>query len=835
MSVETRHESIQQDRRFLLLDDSEAAKLPRELLKNMLDLAQEIICYLFHDKLETLSKMDKIKGFAAGLERVQALSSTYPVAHYYQILFPFHQWFHSSYRARQGKVLECVVYEFIHRYTPFKAVANSVKKEVHPRLHDIFGRSTQFKSDIDIFAETEKHDRAIAIQIRSRDDTGGTTAKGSLADLLREMLDAREDPSIPILYLIGVWDVRNEQQLSSTVEKIAQAIRRTDLKIEDIRRGVELRSNLWLRLAYGTDNIEQAIFEWAGEETPQSKPSLTDVTDKVSRWDDLWLAYAIASIELGIKVLHGRTNIQLLQTKYSSKLNQRLNWSDSNFQAEVEAAAKELVRLWEEESLPVRSPQHIYLYFCDLIYLKTIFERYCQSRRTQSRQAKERSVSYQVGETEDPMRVAEPTAPPYQFTLFPAEAPKAQTTPIEIDFRNIVPEIQDTNYLTHGVFYYPAKFIPHVPYYCVRQYCPQGGWVIDPFAGSGTVGLEAVLAGRNAILLDLNPLLNYVAAIKINFRDTSINEAELLSDLQAMFASERVFYPQWANLSYWYYPEILDTLARYWGWFHHQEVDSYTQIIGLALLKASRRFSLADHKAPKLFRSKAKQVEMEQIRQQNWKEQLDRMICESALDILKRARHLANCLSGNNCRAVIYAGIDSVEFELPDSVQTDVLITSPPYLQAQEYIRTFKLDLFWMGFGEEQIRSLSKLEIPYRKAPEVFTTPTYDRVYQMLSRPDLRTMMNSYFYFTTKALNNAASTLKPRGFMCIFVGNPKIDGIEVETWRVISEYFTERGFSLCGVYEDRIKNRQLFKGRRNKNPEGMPSEFLLVMQKSNYS
>ena len=29
-----------------------------------------------------------------------------------------------------------------------------------------------------------------------------------------------------------------------------------------------------------------------------------------------------------------------------------------------------------------------------------------------------------------------------------------------ISFRELVPEIKDTGYLTHAIFYYPAKFIP---------------------------------------------------------------------------------------------------------------------------------------------------------------------------------------------------------------------------------------------------------------------------------------------------------------------------------------------------------------------------------------
>ena len=35
--------------------------------------------------------------------------------------------------------------------------------------------------------------------------------------------------------------------------------------------------------------------------------------------------------------------------------------------------------------------------------------------------------------------------------------------------------------------------------------CPKGGVVLDPFAGSGTVGLVANRLSRRAVLIDLNP------------------------------------------------------------------------------------------------------------------------------------------------------------------------------------------------------------------------------------------------------------------------------------------------------------------------------------------
>ena len=427
---------------------------------------------------------------------------------------------------------------------------------------------------------------------------------------------------------------------------------------------------------------------------------------------------------------------------------------------------------------------------------------------------------------------------PYQYSLFSVttlqqhEGAEPLITPVS--FREMVKEIADTTYLTHGLFYYPAKFIPHVPHYCVRQFCPEKGWVIDPFAGSGTVGLEAVLANRNAILIDINPLLNIYVDTKINYRHTDIDNASVIRALQQMFTWQTPYEPDWKNLDYWYPTEILTLLKQYWGWIHNQNAnDPCVCIIRPALMRASRKFSWADPKTAKLCRSKHKTQEMQEfLKRENWQEQIKNFITKKALESASRLRSLAQTLANNPCQTIALAETDSATANLQNHPQTDAIITSPPYLQAQEYLRAFKLDLFWTGTSETKVRELMHLEIPYRKATEPFTTPTYTQIYEQLNRTDLQATLHSYFFYTTRALENATTTLKKNGYLCVFVGNPTIDGIEVETWKIIAEYFEPKGFALHKVLRDEIKNRQLFRhARKNKNPEGMESEYLLVMQK----
>ncbi|MGC8893625.1 MAG: hypothetical protein ACP5QG_02105 [candidate division WOR-3 bacterium] len=89
----------------------------------------------------------------------------------------------------------------------------------------------------------------------------------------------------------------------------------------------------------------------------------------------------------------------------------------------------------------------------------------------------------------------------------------------------------------------------------------------------------------------------------------------------------------------------------------------------------------------------------------------------------------------------------------------------------------------------------------------------------------------SYFYYLLKAFDLTLENLLPGGHICVFLGSPKTQGKEVPIWRVIADHLENRGLQLIEVFKDRIANRKLFRGRKNLNPMGMESEFLVVARK----
>ena len=75
-------------------------------------------------------------------------------------------------------------------------------------------------------------------------------------------------------------------------------------------------------------------------------------------------------------------------------------------------------------------------------------------------------------------------------------------------------DAKKTNYLTHGLHPYPAKFIPQIPNILIKEFTKPKDVVLDPFCGSGTSLVESKLLGRNSIGIDLHPLAAFLSKVK---------------------------------------------------------------------------------------------------------------------------------------------------------------------------------------------------------------------------------------------------------------------------------------------------------------------------------
>jgi len=72
----------------------------------------------------------------------------------------------------------------------------------------------------------------------------------------------------------------------------------------------------------------------------------------------------------------------------------------------------------------------------------------------------------------------------------------------------------DQSAYTHGFHKYPAKFFPELPRWLIKRFSKENDLILDPFSGSGTVNIEALLIRRHSVGIDVDPFSRFVSKVK---------------------------------------------------------------------------------------------------------------------------------------------------------------------------------------------------------------------------------------------------------------------------------------------------------------------------------
>lgn len=400
---------------------------------------------------------------------------------------------------------------------------------------------------------------------------------------------------------------------------------------------------------------------------------------------------------------------------------------------------------------------------------------------------------------------------------------------VNILFRDTIPEIPSTTYGTFSIFKYPAKFIPQVIAYVLKKYGRPGMRIFDPFGGYGTVGLVSRVYGYEYELWDLNPILKVIHDSAI-IKNPKVNPLDLIDEMKR---SRAEFLPDWSNLNYWFPDDFLPVLSRAWG-FTHSSPDEIKRIILIPLLKTTRYFSFSDEKVHKLYSSKFSKKKIESLLKGDWKTLFYSMLEKEICTFIKKV-HEYNLLRPKSVSYRIKVGIDVLNTELDDEV--NILITSPPYLQAQEYIRSTKLELFWLGYDESYIKELSKKEIPYNPVDEIkIYSEKYYHFRKEIKESHLLQLYDRYFHAILKAFSKLGE--KVENYMFIFVGPAKIRTTSIPIDDIIVEHLRECGWEHELTYVDRIVSRVMFESRSRINPASglkdsrIKTEHLVVLKRN---
>jgi DNA modification methylase len=346
---------------------------------------------------------------------------------------------------------------------------------------------------------------------------------------------------------------------------------------------------------------------------------------------------------------------------------------------------------------------------------------------------------------------------------------------------------------------FPARMAPGLALSALKELTAPGV-VLDPMAGSGTVLAVARAHGHRAVGFDLDPLAVLIARVWTQ----TIHAAEVRSAARDVVRNaERTVrrmdsaeaFPAGCDVEtrgfvrYWFDPAARKQLAALARHISAIEVRSTREALWCAFSRliiakqagASRARDLAHSRPHRAFKAAP---------------QLPLPAFLRAAEVVLRG-----CLTTSDAnrgpRGAVEIG-DVRQLAVSDQ-SIDLVFTSPPYLNAIDYVRCSKFSLVWMGYSVKHLREIREVSIGAERAGDMSATTT--RIVEALSlKPRLsgrmERILHRYVSDTIASVAEIARVLRPNGHAVYVVGENTIRGTFVRTGALVHKVAEEGGLRL---------------------------------------
>jgi hypothetical protein len=222
----------------------------------------------------------------------------------------------------------------------------------------------------------------------------------------------------------------------------------------------------------------------------------------------------------------------------------------------------------------------------------------------------------------------------------------------------------------------------------IERYTKPGDLVVDPFAGAGTIPLEAAIRGRRAFAADRSPYARILSQAKLfppRTLEMARDRAEAaLIEAEGLQQPDMGLVPQWVRR--FFHPKTLCETLRF-AMVARRSGNEFLMASFLGILHHQRPGFLShpsSHLVPYLRTKKYPRAKFPEL--YRYRELKPRLLSK----INRTYRRFLNPLRG---KARIYqSAIENLEF--PE--RFDAVITSPPYMNALDYGRDNRLRLWFI-------------------------------------------------------------------------------------------------------------------------------------------
>jgi len=402
----------------------------------------------------------------------------------------------------------------------------------------------------------------------------------------------------------------------------------------------------------------------------------------------------------------------------------------------------------------------------------------------------------------------------------------------------------------HRIHGFAAKFPPQLPRYFIQALTKPGDTILDPMMGSGTVLVEAMLCERKSIGIDIDPLAILLSKVKTSLCDgcTIIRSAKQIASRASVALMEKGSISGKIDLdeyltkydmntrkffSYWFPPNVIAELSLLVDGINQSKEECVRDALKVALSSIIVTKSAGVSLARDITHSRPHKVPNKNVK-------------PAISQFEKAAQKIARILEEERKKTegLFYFSPLILEGDaraLPvKNGSIRLIITSPPYAAAIDYMRAHKFSLLWLGYRMQYLSWLRSRYIGLESRGSTLETEseTANNALERLAICDLAKAQAIAKYFNEMRLviREMYSVLQTGGYAVLVVGPSTARGVKVLTHKALVEIGAEEGFSLVGIKERKIDRdwRQLPLSN-NSNKEGIEAriheEYVMVLGK----
>lgn len=391
---------------------------------------------------------------------------------------------------------------------------------------------------------------------------------------------------------------------------------------------------------------------------------------------------------------------------------------------------------------------------------------------------------------------------------------------------------------------FPARMAPSIVMEELHQ-SPTPLTIVDPMVGSGTSIVAARLKGHRALGFDVDPL----AVLISRSWSADVCEEEFQSAGEKALQSARRYFPRISQSNAYPVGADPETKAFVRFWFDPISRRQLTALsIAIQSCMSERLQNLLWCAFSRMIITKSEGVSL-------------------AMDVSHSRPHRTYETSPHKPfqqfeRSIIRLGRASL-FKSPTrlplariaqgdarrlplrTASADVVVTSPPYLNAIDYLRGHRLSLVWMGHSLSSLRKIRRDAIGSDNALRDARTFDVEEFLSSARTPKnvplrLKGVLARYIRDMSSAISEMERVLKPGGRLILVVGNSTTNGFFINTSAIVSKIAARTRLKLVD-----ISRRTLPDNRRYLPPPGsrksgeklrkrMRSEVILKFKKASF-